>query len=255
MEDDREEEVVYREFDWDYQIEKKLRQEEIDVMKFDKIYHKKKGGALEWTNTAWEETFPRGEQYIYTEERNGKKVCMKGTKEIQYSKSLLPPINRGLYDRLTRKRMEAYKNENYEDLNLSDMFNEPSEFTGEETRDSIAPNNRIASWTDGFPSSRHRWNLGLCLDHIQNGEINYSSAYNYAVDSDSDTDSSMPELEEVEHVEPEHVIAMSRPHGFHAFPHNLTIRTSYNQQRPHNYLSYRGSGEGVLVESRLPYWR
>jgi len=169
MEDGREEEVVYREFAWDYQIEKHRREEEIDVMKFDKIYHKKKGGVLEWVNTMWVSVFPRGEQYIYTEERNGKKVCIKGTKEIQNYKLLLPPINRGLYDRLTRKRMEAYKNENYEDLNISDMFNELDEYD----------------------------------EPYEEGT--------YDEDSDSDTDSSMPELEEVEHVEPEHTIAMSRP--------------------------------------------
>ena len=116
-------------------------------------------------------------------------------------------------DKIMRTKYRFEPIEEEEDLNLNDMFNEPSEFTGEETRDFIGLNNRIASWTDG--RSRHRWNLERCLGRIQNGEINYSSAYNYAgyalnVDSDSDTDSSMPELEEVEHVEPEHAIAMSR---------------------------------------------
>ena len=71
MEDRREEEVVYREVDWDFQIEKKLRHEEIDVMKFDKSYYKEN---MEWVNTMWVSVFPRGEEYLYTEERNGKKV-------------------------------------------------------------------------------------------------------------------------------------------------------------------------------------
>lgn len=171
MEDGREEEVVYRELDWDHQIVKKYRHEEIDVMKFDKNYYKEN---MEWSNTVWVSVFPRGEEYIYTEERNGKKVCVKGTKEITDINEVLPPINRGLYDRLTRKRMEAYKNEKYEDLNLSDMFNE-----------------------------------------LEEGELEeYDEPYEegtYDEDSDSDSDTSMPELEEVERVEPEHAIAMSRP--------------------------------------------
>ena len=135
MEDDREEEVVYRELDWDYQIEKKRRHEEIDVMTFDKNYYKEN---MEWVKTMWDTKFPKGEQYLYTEERNGKKVCVKGfTKEITDINEVLPPINRGLWYRLTRKHMEAYKNENYEDLNLSDMFELPSEFAGYETRRSM----------------------------------------------------------------------------------------------------------------------
>ena len=198
MEDGREEEVVYRELDWDHQIVKKYRHEEIDVMKFDKNYYKEN---MEWSNTVWVSVFPRGEEYIYTEERNGKKVCVKGTKEITDINEVLPPINRGLYDRLTRKRMEAYKNEKYEDLNLSDMFNE-----------------------------------------LEEGELEeYDEPYEEGTyDEDSDSDTSMPELEEVEHVAPEHTIAMSRPvHGFHALPHNLTIR------------SFRGGESGWL--ERLYY--
>lgn len=125
MEDGREEEVVYREVDWDFQIEKKLRHEEIDVMKFDKNYYKEN---MEWVNTMWVSTFPRGEQYLYTEERNGEKVCIKGTKEITDINEVLPPINRNLWYRQmiknSRKMMNEFENEEYEDLNLNDMFNE-----------------------------------------------------------------------------------------------------------------------------------
>jgi len=125
MEDDREEEVVYREYDWDYQIEKRLRSYEIDVMAFDKKYYKKN---MEWVNTMWVSVFPKGERYLYTEERNGKKVCIKGTKEITDINEVLPPINRGLWYRQmiinSRIMMKEYENEEYEDLNLNDMFNE-----------------------------------------------------------------------------------------------------------------------------------
>ena len=128
MEDGREEEVVYRELDWDFQIEKKRRHEEIDVMTFDKNYYKEN---MEWVNTMWVSVFPRGEQYLYTEERNGKKVCVKGTKEITDVSKELPPINRGLWYRQmiknSRKMMNEFQNEEYEDLNLNDMFNELEE--------------------------------------------------------------------------------------------------------------------------------
>lgn len=125
MEDDREEEVVYREYDWDYQIEKRLRSYEIDVMAFDKKYYKKN---MEWVNTMWVSVFPKGERYLYTEERNGKKVCIKGTKEITDINEVLPPINRGLWYRQmiknSRKMFLEYANEEHVDLNLNDMFNE-----------------------------------------------------------------------------------------------------------------------------------
>ena len=125
MEDGREEQVVYREIDWDYQIEKKYRQYDIDVMSFDKNYYKKN---MEWANTVWNKKFPNGEHYLYTEERNGKKVCVKGTKEITDINEVLPPINRGLWYRQmiknSRKMMNEFQNEEYEDLNLNDMFNE-----------------------------------------------------------------------------------------------------------------------------------
>ncbi len=170
MEDGREEEVVYRELDWDYQIEKRLRSEEIDVMAFDKKHYKKN---MEWVNTMWVSVFPKGERYLYTEERNGKKVCIKGTKEITDINEVLPPINRNLWYRQmiknSRIMMKEYENEEYEDLNLNDMFNELEEYD----------------------------------EPYEEGT--------YDEDSDSDTDSSMPELEEVEYLEPEHAIAMSRP--------------------------------------------
>ena len=107
-------------------------------MKFDKIYHKKTGEPLEWVNVPFPRRgnlIPDAEQFVFTlYDVNGDTIPPE---EILYYKSLLPPINRGLYDRLTRKRMEAYKNENYEDLNLSDMFELPSEFAGYETRRSM----------------------------------------------------------------------------------------------------------------------
>lgn len=125
MEDRREEEVVYREVDWDFQIEKKLRHEEIDVMKFDKSYYKEN---MEWVNTMWVSAFPRGEQYLYTEERNGVKVCIKGHKEISDINEVLPPINRGLWLRKyiaeSRVMMEKFENEEHEDMNLNELFNE-----------------------------------------------------------------------------------------------------------------------------------
>lgn len=128
MEDRREEEVVYREVDWDFQIEKKLRHEEIDVMKFDKSYYKEN---MEWVNTMWVSIFPRGEEYLYTEERNGKKVCIKGHKEISDINEVLPPINRGLWLRKyiaeSRVMMEKFENEEHEDMNLNELFNELEE--------------------------------------------------------------------------------------------------------------------------------
>ena len=86
---------------------------------------------MEWANTVWNKKFPNGEHYLYTEERNGKKVCVKGSKEITDINEVLPPINRGLWYRQmiknSRKMMNEFQNEEYEDLNLNDMFNELEE--------------------------------------------------------------------------------------------------------------------------------
>lgn len=154
MEDGREEEVLYRELDWDHQIYKKLRHEETDVMAFDKDYYKKN---MEWVNTMWVSVFPEGERYLYTEERNGKKVCIKGSKEIIDINEVLPPINRGLWLRKyissSKIILEEFQNEEFEDMNLNELFYEE-----------------------------------------ESDELYEEGTY----DEDSDTDSSMPELEDVE---------------------------------------------------------
>ena len=128
MEDSREEEVIYRELDWDYQLDKKLRNEEIDVMSFDKAYYKEN---MEWVNTNWVSVCPKGESYLYTEERNGKKICIKGGKEITDINEVLPPINRGLWLRKyianSRVMMEEFENEEHEDMNLNELFYESEE--------------------------------------------------------------------------------------------------------------------------------
>ena len=122
---------------------------------------------MEWSNTVWVSVFPRGEEYLYTEERNGKKVCIKGTKKIQDCKLLLPPINRGLYDRLTRKRMEAYKNEKYEDLNLSDIFNEVEPYDRSKT--ASLSFQEISDKFEDNSTARDNWNA--LTEQLTDGDI------------------------------------------------------------------------------------
>ena len=110
-------------------------------------------------------------------------------------KSNIKNVHKELLKEGLKEELDPYCDE--VDISELNMFDEPEDLL-DNIHDCCLENRIITTNV----RSRHRWNLEYCLDHIQNREIRYSSAYNFSTGGliyedggyQTDETASMPEL-------------------------------------------------------------